>query len=618
MRGGQGAREPSQGGRPQGGDRAEGPVPPTVPAGGTASGHGRFPATIISPGVAFGFARVVEPVSFPAAPSWIGPEDIEAEIARLHRARDLVRQHMQEHVRGVHAPAQEDAAQVLAAHLLVLDDQGFFASIEERIQRHPMPADAAVEEAFAAAAARLAGSEDCYLRSRAEDLRDICASLRRALAYGPDAFTPPEALPGPTVLVVPSLRPSAALRARREGVAAMVADDAAFTSHGAILLRTAGIPALGGIRLADAAIQDGTPLLVNAVDGLLVVQPTDQDLQAARAPAGERLSTADDPAGRPALDALLPGGDSVALFANIDHPTQAALCLTHRLRGVGLFRTEFLVADHATMPDEEDQYRAIRGLVETLRGRPLVVRTFDFGADKEPLGLRHCFGPNPALGLRGIRRHLQRVPDELRTQFRAILRAAAGADVSILLPMVTTVEDVRAARAILTQAKEDLTARGLPFSVSVKLGAMLEVPAAALQVTALLGAVDFLSVGTNDLVQYLTAADRENPAVLGYHSPDDSGIYPLLELVMAAARAAHRERDLSVCGELASDPRAARELVRLGFRTLSIIPQAAAAVRGSLGTMHGGRAPSERPVAAGAHRAAWGAASSPEEDSCPP
>ena len=555
--------------------------PPAKPVGSAAAGHARLTGTVISPGIAFGFARVVEPLSFPSTPPGVAAEDVASEIGRLHQARNLVREHLEEHVRGVHAPATEDLPQIFAAHLLVLDDHAFFGSIEGRIRSRQMSSDSAVEEAFTAAAARLGASEDCYLRSRAEDLLDICASIRRALAYGSEAFKQPEAAENPAVLVVASLRPSVVLRARHAGVAAMVADDAALTSHGAILLRSAGIPALGGIGLDGSGIRNGTPLLVDAVGGVLIVDPTEDDVRAARSQGGEQRPDPDNLA-LPPLDADLPGGESVALFANIDHPAQAELCFVYRLRGVGLFRTEFLVADRRTMPDEESQYRMIRDLVDALRGRSLVVRTFDFGADKEPMGLHKCLGPNPSLGLRGIRRHLHRVPEELRTQFRAILRAAAGADVSILLPMVTTADDVRAARSLLRQEADRLAMQGVPFSAAVKVGAMLEVPSAALQVAELLEVADFLSVGTNDLVQYLTAADRDNPAVRGYHTAEGSGLYRLLDFVMEVARAAGRQRDLSVCGELASDPQAARELVRLGFRSLSVIPRAAATIREAL------------------------------------
>jgi phosphotransferase system enzyme I (PtsI) len=547
----------------------------------TAANRLCLPGSVISPGVGIGFASVVEPLSFPPTPSTIAAEDVEREIDRLHRAQELVREHLEEHVRGVHAPATEDWSQIFAAHVLVLDDRPFFESIEHRIRDHRLPADRAVEEAFAAAAARLAASEDCYMRSRAEDLRDVCASVRRALAYGGAAFERHTATGRPTVLVVSDLRPSVALRARHEDIAAVVTDSTVQVSHAAILLRAAGIPTLGRIRVDESEIRDGTPLLVDAAAGELIIHPTEGDVTAARKRLADQRPIHAD-ATQPPLDVELPNGESVALFANLDHPVQGPLCLAYRLRGVGLFRTEFLVDGLGSLPDEEMQYRTIRELADALGGRPLVVRTFDFGADKEPVGFHGCLGPNPALGLRGIRRHLQRSPEELRTQLRAILRVSADADVSILLPMVTTVDDVRAVRGILREETERLLSRGVRVSGTVKLGAMLEVPSAALEAAELLEVADFLSVGTNDLVQYLTAADRDNPAVLDYQTPAKSGLYRLLEFVMAAARAAGRQHDLSVCGELASDPAGARELVRLGFRSLSVTPQAAATVRAAL------------------------------------
>jgi phosphotransferase system enzyme I (PtsI) len=240
------------------------------------------------------------------------------------------------------------------------------------------------------------------------------------------------------------------------------------------------------------------------------------------------------------------------------------------------------VADHGAVPDEETQYQTIKNMASTLAGRPLVFRTFDFGAEKEPTGLYECQGQNPALGLRGIRRHLHLFPEELKTQLSAILRAAITADISILLPMVTDVSDIQAVRMLLDEVSIDLASRGVEFKRDIKLGAMLEIPAAALRVSELLEAVDFLSVGTNDLVQYLTAADRENPAVVRYQNVQQSGVYEILAHVMNAARQAGRDADISVCGELASDPVGACELVRLGVRSLSVTPHAADSVREAL------------------------------------
>jgi len=544
----------------------------------------RLEGRVISPGVALGCARVEQPFSFMSVPSTITAADVEVEIDRLHQATELVREHLEEHVLDVHSPAQEDLEQIVAAHILVLDDAPFFESIEEHIREQRLPADRAVQKEFTSASARLAASSDLYMRARAEDFRDICLIIRRALVEGANAFRDRTLSDEPTVLVVPFLRPSTVLRARKEGAMGFVTSCTAFTSHGAILLRAAEIPALGGVSLDDSGIQDGTPLLVDALRGELVVDPKEDDLTFARAAISAHRPPAAN-AKLPPLDASLKSGGSVLLHANIDHPSQASLCLSYRLRGVGLFRTELLVTESGTVPDEDSQYRTIRDLVDTLAGRPLTIRTFDFGAEKEPLGFYECEGQNPALGLRGIRRHLYRYPDELKTQLSAILRAAVGADISILLPMVTHTSDIEAVRGVMDEVAADLTSRGQQFNPDLRLGAMVEVPAAAFGAGELLEILDFLSVGTNDLMQYLTAADRENAAVMNYQDVEQSGLYAILEIVMNAARQAGRENDISVCGELASDPQGARELAKLGVRSLSITPHAADDVREALETL---------------------------------
>jgi phosphotransferase system enzyme I (PtsI) len=547
--------------------------------------HERQSATgrVISPGAAFGFAYIDAPLRLGVGPSSIDIEEVAAELAKLNRARELVRVHLEEHVRGEHAPASEDIEQVIAAHLLVLEDADFFASIEERIEHGLLSADRAVNEAFTDAASRLTASSDSYMRARAEDLRDICHTIRRVLVDDADAFQLGPSGAGPVVYVVPELRPSIVLRARRSGAVGFIAGATNLTSHGAILLRSAGIPAVAVSGLQELRLEPGTPLLVDAVRGELVIRPREDEVSAALERVASGGLTSEDEK-LPPLDAELSNGEVVPLFANIDHPAQAGLCLKHRLRGVGLFRTELLVSDDGIVPDEESQYSALRELVAALDGRPLVVRTFDFGAEKEPAGLYECVGLNPALGLRGIRRHLHRFPEELRTQLKAVLRAAVDSDVSILLPMVTHAGDVSAVRAHMSRVIDELQAEGTLFNRDVRLGAMVEIPAAALHVAELFQVADFVSVGTNDLVQYLAAADRENPAMLDYQNVELSGLYQILQIVAKTAYTMGRQGDLSVCGELASDPIAVRELVRLGFRSLSVTPHAADAVRESLGS----------------------------------
>lgn len=536
---------------------------------------------IISPGVAFGYAYSEEPYHPPHSRSVIEPQEAAEEIRRLNKAIHLVRNHLETHVRSFHSPAEEDLQQILAAHLMVLDDRGFFASIFERIETRFFPAQRAVQEAFLTTAERLGACNDAYMRARAEDLRDLCRNLQRALHLGDRAFVPIDQKERSLVVIAPHLYPSAVLRARRDGAVAFLSGSVALTSHGAILLRASGIPALGGLALPANGIQPGTPILVDAIEGEITIRPRPEASRKALARFKASVKSEPDVTQAP-LDARLVDGGTVQLWANINHPDQARLCLEHRLSGVGLFRTEFLVLERGRLPDEEEQYRIYRGVVDRLAGRPLVIRTFDIGADKNPGGLDECTGRNPALGVRGLRRHLLRYPEELRAQLRAALRAAFEADVSILLPVVTHVDDVRTARDHLDEVARELANSGIPFNPRVRVGAMLEVPSAALGIGALLEAADFVSIGTNDLIQYLTAADRDNPSVICYHDAESSGIYELLAFVMRTARSLGRERDVFVCGELASEPEGAAALVRLGIHSLSIVPMAAARVRKAL------------------------------------
>ena len=463
----------------------------------------------------------------------------------------------------------------------MVEDKGFQAAIRRRIEGRRVPAERAVEEEFNAAANRLAKSRDLYLRARAEDLRDICQSIRKILLLGETAFEPKDPLSRKPVYISPHLHPSAVLRARKYGAAAFVTSSTANTSHGSILLRASGIPALGGIDITDPRFREGVPILVDAIRNEIYIDPSDEIREAA-----ERLATQVEEVSvhhpHPPLAARCADGKQVHLFANVDHPSQTVLCFLHRMSGIGLFRSEFLILDTGRVPSEQEQHEIYRDVLRRLAGRPLVIRTFDIGADKVAEGLDHYTDANPALGVRGLRRHLLRFPGELRTQFRAILRAGHGYPVSILLPMVTNVEDVRRALDHLEAVRTELSQDGIPFNRNVRVGVMIEVPAAALNVGSLLEQVDFVSIGTNDLFQYLTASDRDNPDVLGYQDVESSGFRTLLTHIMNVARTMGRERDISVCGELASDPEGARFLAGMGVTTLSISAGSAPVVRQAL------------------------------------
>jgi phosphotransferase system enzyme I (PtsI) len=547
----------------------------------------RLTGKIISPGVALGYAHFEE--SLPLVTfSRIEPESVPHELSRLATAVELVRQHLEEHIREFHDPSDEDFQQVFSLHMLMLEDQKFFSSIARRIEKDLFSAEYAVEVEFGAAADRLRASKDLYMQARAEDLRDICQIVKKALLLKKAAFSPLDTGREAPIFIAVHLQPSTVIRAKKTGAVAFITASEAFSSHGAILLRSSCIPALGRVAITEAPFNEGTQLLVDAIRGEIHVQPSEEVQSTAFAVAAQ-MKQPDVSQSLPPLNVRTADGIEVALWANIDHPSQTALCFHHRLRGIGLFRTEFLVLENGRIPDEEEQYHTYRHVVELLNGRPLVLRTFDIGADKVTTALHKCTGPNPALGIRGLRRHLLRFQEELRTQLKAILRAAVNAEVAILLPMVTHAEDVRAARVQLDKVNADLEREGIPFKRNVRVGAMIEVPSAAIEIAELLQTVDFVSIGTNDLLQYLTASDRDNPDVIPYQRLEGSGLIFLLKHIVEQARRIGRDQDVFVCGEIASDPEIAKLLVQIGIMSLSISPSCAPAVRRAIENTHTSR-----------------------------
>lgn len=538
---------------------------------------------IISTGVALGYAHLEESLPLMVTSS-IVPEKVDYELARLEAAVALVRQHLEDHIREFHSPSEEDFQQIVSMHLLMLEDKKMLSSIARRIEKKLFSAENAVETEFSIASGRLGASKDLYMHARSEDLRDICQIIKKALLLGEAAFKQLVSGRDAPIFIAEYLQPSFVIRAKKSGAVAFVTSSHNFSSHGAILLRSSGIPALGGVIFSGTTIDEGSQLLVDAIRGEVYLHPSEEVRKTAFAVASQLEQPKLDHSLSP-LDVRTRDGQEVAIWSNIDHPSQTALCFHYRTRGVGLFRTEFLVLEHGYVPDEEQQYQTYRHVVELLDGRPLVLRTFDIGADKVNTSLHQCTGHNPALGIRGLRRHLLLFPTELRTQIRAILRAAVSADVSILLPMVTNVKDVQAALIILDDVCAELENEGVPFNRKTKIGAMIEVPSAALEIASILHTVDFVSIGTNDLLQYLTASDRDNPDVILYQSLEGSGLPFLLKHIVEQARKMGREQDVFVCGEIASDPNIAKFLVQTGIMSLSISPCAIPAVREAIKTV---------------------------------
>jgi phosphotransferase system enzyme I (PtsI) len=499
-------------------------------------------------------------------------EDVEAEIARFEAACGRSANALAALREALRAGAEGAVEEILHTQELLLHDHVFQGLVSQRIRDRAISAKAALAEVIVQLSGTFAGLEDPYIRDRAADLRDIGQRVYRELTGGRESLDYP---PG-SVLVAGDISPSVAAGLDPSEVAGVVIQSGANTSHAAILLRSLGIPAVGGLTDLHAFATAGRTVLVDGFAGLVFVEPS----------AAVRASYQKLEADLRAHDALLESeslrpavtldGVSIRLDANLGKSADVEAAKRWNADGVGLYRTEFAFDIRDRFPTEDEQAAILRGVAERLHPRPVVFRLLDIGAEKSLPYFPLPSVPNPALNLRGVRLLLAH-PALLRTQLRAILRVSALHSVSVLLPMVGGVEEVRAVRAVLQDLENDLRSCGVPFDIDLPVGAMIEVPSAALVAADLAREVDFLSLGTNDLVQYLVAADREDPAMSAYYRALHPAVLRLIEGVVAAAKTA--DKPLSICGEMAGAPFYTELLLGLGLRSFSLAPRQLGAVR---------------------------------------
>jgi len=548
----------------------------------TLAGENKHAGKTICPGVAVGIAFVCRS-GVEVRRSRISADQAGRERDRYDRAVQGVSADLQRHVEVAHEESSLDVRQILKLHQLMLDDEHFHAAVHRRIEQQLVSAEWALADEAEQISRRLERTRDPYLAARVEDVRDMTGHILSLLSTpasdGGTAYG--RRMDRDSIVVSKNLYISEVMQARRSGAQGYVTSSRALTSHAAILLKSFNIPSLGAVDGIQDRIRDGDPLVLDALESRLLVRPDRPALQRYRAKQRRITRAVSSRRYRP-RGARTRDGTAIELLANIDHPNQVNLVLQQDLEGIGLFRTEFLLYPESVFPDEEEQYGMYRHAVEAMRGRPVVLRTFDIGADKSVSHLERCVGQNPALGMRGIRRQLLNRPQELKTQLRAVLRAGAGMPVRLLIPMVTHVGELREVKEHLSAAESDLRERGVPLCSRMEIGAMIEVPSAAISVGEILSEVDFVSVGTNDLVQYFTAADRDNEAVSHLADVHSESVVFLLRHIIRRAAEAGRRGDVTVCGELASDPGYVPLLLELGYRSLSISPSATEAVRAAI------------------------------------
>jgi phosphoenolpyruvate-protein phosphotransferase (PTS system enzyme I) len=504
----------------------------------------------------------------------ITDEQVPDEIARLSdaiaRAKDRLRL-LRERVASTAGP--EEAA-IFDVQASILDDRELTRGVEDMIRQN-LGAEKAFDVVMLEWRTRFARHSAPMLRERVGDLTDVHIRVLSLLMGLPD-HDPVDLPPGaPAVLVTHDLTPSLTVQLDRASIAAIATDAGTRTSHVAILARSLGLPAVVGLRTATTQLVGGERVVLDGGTGMLAINPTDAEIDAYRQRQREEEIAEAALAELAAVEAVTLDGVRVILRANVDIPEEAEAAARSGAEGVGLMRTEFLVVGRATMPDEDEQYRAYRRVVEAFEGKPVVIRTFDIGGDKLPAG-GFPSEPNPFLGWRAIRMCLDQ-PELFRTQLRALLRAAVHGDLRIMLPLIVTLDEVLAARRMLEESAAELQARGVAYRADVPLGVMIETPAAAVAGDTLTRDVDFFSIGTNDLVQYTLAVDRGNANLAPRFTPLHPAVLRLIKRTVEVAELGDIE--VAVCGEMASQPLMAFALLGLGVRQMSVAPRSVPLVK---------------------------------------
>jgi phosphoenolpyruvate-protein phosphotransferase (PTS system enzyme I) len=529
----------------------------------------------VAAGITIGHAHLVSSARLEAAHYEIPVHAVDEEVGRFDAGIARARAELAQLEGHIPAGSPAEFGAFINLHRLMLEDSSLSHAPREIIREQRCNAEWALVQQMEALVEQFEQAEDAYLRERKADIQQVVERVLKALHGEATVAEPPRSEERKLIVVAHDLSPADMLLFKRHEFGGFVTDVGGVTSHTAILARSLSIPALVGLHHARHMIREGELLIVDGDQGVLVVNPDAQVLAEYQRRQSRHELERESLKRLKSTPAATIDGAAVELYANIELPQDLDKVHEAGAEGVGLFRTEFLFMNRTSLPGEDEQFEAYREVARALQGKPVVIRTLDIGADKSYDGHSDSM-PNPALGLRAIRYCLAE-PQMFLEQLRAILRASHYGRVRILLPMVAHVHEVDQALALVRQAKNQLEARGLPYDRNIAVGGMIEIPAAALALPMFMKRLDFLSLGTNDLIQYTLAIDRTDDAVAHLYDPLHPAVLQLVaNVIQVAGRAS---KPVAVCGEMAGDLALTRLLLGFGLRNFSMHPAQLLAIK---------------------------------------
>jgi phosphotransferase system enzyme I (PtsI) len=526
----------------------------------------------VSPGVAVGTAFCIHEIFVNPDSKRLEDNEVTSELTSFEAARDKAAAELRALQHKVEQQVGHEEARIFATHEGILNDPKFTNKVRHWIASDRLTAQAAMAKLLDEYTVLFTRTNDEYLMERLNDVRDVI--VRVAAHLSAQATPDGNILSGPIIVVADELLPSQAVALGDVDVHGIITQAGSQTSHAAIIARSRGIPAISGMRGILRHVKTGDTLVVDGRGGHVLINPDAEQRSAYLKLEREFFLLKDQLAANRDMPARTADGTELELLANVNSPADAKAAIAMGASGVGLFRTEYIYLTHPDVPDEEEQFQAYRDVIEASPNRHVTVRTLDIGGDKTVPYLGHTHQEaNPFMGWRSIRLSFEH-PEFFATQLRAILRAAADAEtkggrVRVMFPMITTLEEIRKVRAMVRRACQQLIDEGKPCA-EIPVGMMLEVPAAAISINDMLPHVDFVSIGSNDLVQYLMAADRDNPKVSHLCQPLAPPVLKTLANVIKSCRRANKP--ITLCGEMAGQPRAFVLLFAMGLRSFSMSP----------------------------------------------